>query len=637
MSTSEFDEENFDAENKRISEFLDYLLQLTNPLEQLIDDPKAFDVISYLHRITSIAEFSELIDWKLFLDKQCYTLFGQFVSDLLGKLKTCTDGNPKQTFAHLIKLLNAIFSKSALFCVHFNHTAGLDAFINTLKEVGLVEKLLKTSMGDFLVYLVANLNLLSRYSEDSLHKWKRLDATNALLNALNFEPRLKRSVFQAIINVAHDEDEPMIDSIGSSVVIFKEMLDQACVDLKMDMIDRDFKEFLDDYANVKRLKIHIIQVQYGKMALTAVLYAFYRVIMLNDHIKQNVYFDLTLKDYLKIILHKGNLVEKKFTLKLFAQLMFDNEAIRKDMASDKELTTSISDILANLNADPIYNGDDTFFMKIAKQCEIIQLYLANVDEEKAAVVSESQSVAKHIMISFHKTNSHICYQIKSKLELAGFKVWMDVDDSTVFNKINLVRDAIVNSFCVLVCVNEKYRQSISCRDEATYALNLNKTVFPLIMQSGYEKSKGWLSKLVENRAFVDFTLQDSLDESVKQLESHVVELVYGKTTCQVEHETLKSSASTKSKYKSMDRKIVARAKVIELWSETQVRAWFEKNALNTDFFNYLTPFDGEILRQLYEIRCDAPHFFNKSFKRIGNFNVSSLGSFSFQLQKLFTV
>lgn len=52
--------------------------------------------------------------------------------------------------------------------------------------------------------------------------------------------------------------------------------------------------------------------------------------------------------------------------------------------------------------------------------------------------------------------------------------------------------AVEEASCVLMCVTEKYRQSTNCQAEAQYAFKLKKPIIPLILENGFQRSKGWL-------------------------------------------------------------------------------------------------------------------------------------------------
>ena len=101
----------------------------------------------------------------------------------------------------------------------------------------------------------------------------------------------------------------------------------------------------------------------------------------------------------------------------------------------------------------------------------------------------SPSSNKHIMISYHRKNREICYDIKSELSKAGFNVWMDtssVSDERVYPNMTYLSRAIDKCYCMIVCLNEFYRQSISCQLEVRHAIKLNKKIVPVILEENYD-------------------------------------------------------------------------------------------------------------------------------------------------------
>lgn len=48
---------------------------------------------------------------------------------------------------------------------------------------------------------------------------------------------------------------------------------------------------------------------------------------------------------------------------------------------------------------------------------------------------------------------------------------------------------------------------------------------------------------------------------------------------------------------------------VEQWSEYQVKEWFESNQIDQRLINDLTPCTGIVLKELYEMRRDAPEAF----------------------------
>lgn len=99
-----------------------------------------------------------------------------------------------------------------------------------------------------------------------------------------------------------------------------------------------------------------------------------------------------------------------------------------------------------------------------------------------------------IMISYNSKSREVCLKIKSELEKVGFRVWIDVE-SIFGSSLESMANAIDKSFCVLVCVTEKYKESNFCRLEAEYVLQQKKSFIPLFLQPGY-KPNGWLGLLI---------------------------------------------------------------------------------------------------------------------------------------------
>jgi hypothetical protein len=96
---------------------------------------------------------------------------------------------------------------------------------------------------------------------------------------------------------------------------------------------------------------------------------------------------------------------------------------------------------------------------------------------------------RHIMISYNSGSRATCLKIKKELETQGHRVWIDVE-SIHGSSLESMASAIENSWCVLMCMTESYKQSTNCRAEAEYAFQLNKPIVPLLLQEKY-KADGW--------------------------------------------------------------------------------------------------------------------------------------------------
>jgi arsenate reductase-like glutaredoxin family protein len=187
-------------------------------------------------------------------------------------------------------------------------------------------------------------------------------------------------------------------------------------------------------------------------------------------------------------------------------------------------------------------------------------------------------------------------------------------------------EAVENSFCVLICITEKYRQSINCQAEAQYAFKLNKPIIPLIMQKGYENVTGWLGIIMGDKIFINFTKYE-FEECLRRLSNEIVAL----------SPTKKAQVSTRSSIKAIEPKIKEINGLMEQMNESSVKEWLETNKIDSKICDYLCngPCDGEVLLQLYEIKKRSPEFYDQSLRQIEGLSIISIARFSAALEKLF--
>ena len=236
--------------------------------------------------------------------------------------------------------------------------------------------------------------------------------------------------------------------------------------------------------------------------------------------------------------------------------------------------------------------------------------IASKSDLKDAAEKKADEMPSHVMISYNTASRDLCLKIKADIEAAGHKVWIDVNDIHG-SSLNSMAEAVENSYCVLICVTEKYRQSINCQAEAQYAFRINKPIVPLIMQSGYEKVKGWLGLILGDKIFINFT-RYKYEECLKRLKAELGtarKLFYGPllsiTPKKEDEEEQKvpiidkqTDTKTKSKTQIADvPKEIANTESgeVEKWSELKVLEWFEKNSLNLKIIETLGPCNGMVL------------------------------------------
>ncbi len=76
--------------------------------------------------------------------------------------------------------------------------------------------------------------------------------------------------------------------------------------------------------------------------------------------------------------------------------------------------------------------------------------------------SVAKPVENHVMISYQWDVQGTLIKVKNRLQAAGYKIWMDLEQmggSTLESMAN----AVENSSVILMCVSQKYKESANCR------------------------------------------------------------------------------------------------------------------------------------------------------------------------------
>ena len=213
------------------------------------------------------------------------------------------------------------------------------------------------------------------------------------------------------------------------------------------------------------------------------------------------------------------MIEIFYALELLAQLTF-NEKIKQNINESKKYEKIFDTLMKKDIKKLVTENDRLVYTGIRQLIEQIQW---NLNEEhiqpNISLKTQKLSRQQHIMLSYHSSNREICLKIKRLLESMGHKVWINVNLISGLS-LESMANVVVNSFCVLICVNENYRQSIYCQLEVRYALKLNKPIIPLIMQQDYEDLKGWLGILMNDKIAVNF-MKYNFEECMKRLKHEI--------------------------------------------------------------------------------------------------------------------
>ena len=77
---------------------------------------------------------------------------------------------------------------------------------------------------------------------------------------------------------------------------------------------------------------------------------------------------------------------------------------------------------------------------------------------KTVAEQQAESSVEHIMLSYEWGCQASVLLIKSELERAGYKTWMDVDNMSG-STLEAMAKAVEGSAVVLICVSKKYKES----------------------------------------------------------------------------------------------------------------------------------------------------------------------------------
>ena len=171
--------------------------------------------------------------------------------------------------------------------------------------------------------------------------------------------------------------------------------------------------------------------------------------------------------------------------------------------------------------------------------------------------------------------------------------------------------AVDNSFCVLLCVCEKYKLSENCQLEAKYAAKRKKPFIPLIMQAGYGNVDGWLGFLISDKLFIDFTSKrNSFEKCIELLEAEIQKIIIIKNIKAREPNVqinLDVPKNVENKYK-----IGNRLEGIHSWNSEQLTKWLSDNKIHQEIINSFGKLDGACLEQFYLLSIENPQFVYQS-------------------------
>ncbi|XP_076437546.1 uncharacterized protein LOC143276783 isoform X2 [Babylonia areolata] len=291
----------------------------------------------------------------------------------------------------------------------------------------------------------------------------------------------------------------------------------------------------------------------------------------------------------------------------------------------------------------------TLSRKDTKAPKVPEKIQEEVEEEGGKEEGEEEDTIGHVMLSYQWADQAVVKNIRDVLHDKGYKVWMDIDNMGG-STLQAMAAAIEDSFVVVVCMSQKYKDSPNCRAEAEYAFQQRKTIIPLIMQQGY-RPDGWLGMILGAKLFYDFSGKYSFESRIEGLLKAVAQIsgkamegeetTDGKTVQAGETAAVKPRTevekpivpqSTSGQRAAPVRVRSVNTEKIKAWAAADVKSWLKKFGLDGTELERLT---GKEVAFLYNLRAEAPEFFFKTLdKKLHISTLSGLMSFTDALDGL---
>jgi hypothetical protein len=497
--------------------------------------------------------------------------------------------------------INPIYNKTYLSC-----------FISFIDDTNFIDNFIKCFKSfDGFINTIQNLSVSA---DECKNVWQETKAVDILLKFASNYQKFSIESYAVVAYIASDEDLERMTIISEIISKFANLAIKCIDDTGKIKYDQEFK----DVDNKNKI-FYISAVSLGNgfdLSIDVLLLSLF-YFAINEKLKFDIYNNDDLKQSLKKIIYTGLDVEKHFAIQLLSQLAFNNQ-VREDIKLDLDFINYIESI----------KEKDLKFIRLKKSCENILWILKEENKPYKKIEAENIKQNKHIMISYNSASRQICLKIKSELEKNNFKVWIDVEEIHGSSLDSMAR-AVEQAECVLMCVTEKYRQSVNCKSEAEYASKLHKKVIPIILEKGYEKVTGWLGILMGTKIFVDFCKHD-FDTAIQLLIKQIKLLNDDKILNNISlNENVKPVTEMNSINNTNNKifnnnsnlsNLVGKMKHINIdepknWDFNKVRECLESKNLHKIYQILSDQIDGKLLYQLYEMKVYTPEFYYKSLTK----------------------
>ena len=385
------------------------------------------------------------------------------------ELEEKTSGEERQKFCFGILPLNfsCLLPLSKSLHLTLNKPESITVFLNVLNDDDFIRKIDESILDAVIGALAA----LSLYADANKTEWQKV--VGVLLKFVKSRPKFETQVYLIVAKVASDTEIEELSFIDEMMEKFFHLLNEPSDSMKQKFVDEELK--ISVVLNVSACSDE------GKLIpVTSILGSLYSLAV-NDKIKLSLYHKL--KDSLKAwVLINQNEVVRQYVVHLLAQLCFNGQVL-DDLAQDQELCECIG----QLSKDEAIT-----WKKLRKSCQQISWHLEARSRRNELPSETRESYEFDFIISCHPAARELSAKIEKSLETNGFKVLASSEPGS----LETMTKALDNSKCVLMFVNEKYRQSVNKRMEIEWAHRGNKKIISLIVQKNYGQVGGWMGSMM---------------------------------------------------------------------------------------------------------------------------------------------
>ena len=186
------------------------------------------------------------------------------------------------------------------------------------------------------------------------------------------------------------------------------------------------------------------------------------------------------------------------------------ETVLKSDQEHQDIRNHAKTILSNLKAHSQNWGQ-------TKSC--------GVDFEKFQIEIETLKYGtdqkKHVMISYSNSQRAIARQLSEELQDKGIDTWIEIDNLQRSWREGLAAAektnwAIDNAYAVICCYSQAYESSKNCKNQLSYAKDLNKKVIFVKVEADY-KPQGVVAYLISNIYYYDLSTEKKFRKNLPKL------------------------------------------------------------------------------------------------------------------------